>query len=143
MHPKDPGYPRPTSKFISAIMRANKRVNTKPEVLVRSSLHKMGLRFRKDYPIKIANRLLRPDIVFTKQKIAIFIDGCFWHFCPIHGHIPKSNIHYWEPKLNKNAARDKSDTILLCSAGWQVLRLWEHTSLINATEIIVSFIKEN
>lgn len=94
MQPKDPDYPRPTSVLITGIMKANKRANTKPEILIRSSLHKLGYRFRKDFLIKVNNRAIRPDIVFTKYKIAIFVDGCFWHLCPQHGHIPKSNIRY-------------------------------------------------
>lgn len=143
MQPKDPGYPRPTSVLITGIMKANKRANTKPEILIRSSLHKLGYRFRKDFLIRVSNRAIRPDIVFTKYKIAIFVDGCFWHLCPQHGHIPKSNIHYWEPKLNKNAVRDRADTNLLKFEGWQVLRIWEHTPSQEAVQLILSFLKEN
>lgn len=141
-HPKDSDYPQPSSMAVTAVMKANKRSDTKPEVAIRSQLHRMGLRFRKDFIIKIEGRNCRPDIVFTKAKLIIFIDGCFWHFCPKHGHIPKSNIHYWEPKLNKNKERDKSDTQLLTEHGWTVLRIWEHVPIQEAVDIISDQLNE-
>lgn len=137
-HPKDPDYPRPTSRAVSVVMKANKRTETKPEIAIRSQLHKMGFRFRKDYVIKIAGMSFRPDIVFTKVKLAIFIDGCFWHFCPEHGHIPKSNRHYWEPKLKANRERDILTNNKLRENGWEVLRLWEHTSPEEGASLIIS-----
>lgn len=136
MQPKDPNYPRPTSESVIATMKSNKRSDTRPEILIRSLLHKKGIRFRKDLLIKINNMKCRPDIVFTKVKLAVFIDGCFWHLCPEHGHIPKSNIHYWEPKLNKNKERDIANTEMLENYGWTVLRLWEHLPAQDATEVI-------
>lgn len=126
------------SKATSAIMKANKRVNTKPELLVRSALHRLGLRFRKDYVIKTVSRKCRPDIVFTRIKLAVFIDGCFWHLCPEHGHIPKSNSSYWETKFKKNCERDSLDTLALEDSGWNVLRIWEHISIQEATGLIIS-----
>lgn len=67
-----------------------------------------------------------PDVAFTREKIAIFVDGCFWHSCPYHGHIPKTNQGYWIPKLARNRRRDRSVQRELCNAGWLVLRIWEH-----------------
>ena len=137
MQPTNPNYPKPSSKAAVNVMKANKRANTKPEVLIRTHLHRAGYRFRKDFNIKINGKNYRPDIAFTKQKVAIFIDGCFWHLCPIHGHIPKTNIHYWEPKLKKNSERDKNSNKVLRKAGWKVVRVWEHVSIKEAANSII------
>ena len=96
---------------------------------MRSLLHRSGYRFRKDYPIRVEKRLVRPDVAFTKRRIAVFIDGCFWHSCPEHGRQPSVNGHYWLPKLQRNAERDRQQTDALRMAGWTVLRFWEHESL--------------
>jgi len=138
VHPSDPKYPRPTTNAVTLVMKSNRRSNTKPELSIRSHLHKKGFRFRKDFNINIQGKNIRPDIVFTKVKLAIFIDGCFWHLCPDHGHIPKSNVHYWEPKLYKNRNRDIADTILLESNGWNVMRIWEHIPPIEAADNITN-----
>ena len=69
---------------------------------------------------------MRPDIVFTRQRVAVFIDGCFWHRCPEHGNSPRANTAYWEAKLERNVARDERVDRALQAAGWTVLRLWEH-----------------
>ncbi|MDM7488686.1 very short patch repair endonuclease [Rhodococcus sp. CSLK01-03] len=121
----DPGL-CPTSPGRSRNMRAIRRTGTKPEVRLRSALHGLGLRFRKDYPVRIEGRLIRPDIAFTRRKVAVFVDGCFWHSCPEHGRQPGVNEQYWSPKLQRNAERDREQTRLLESDGWRVLRLWEH-----------------
>ena len=122
-------------------MRANRRTDTKPEVEIRSLLHKSGLRFRKDYPIRLSNgKTIRADIAFTKKKIAVFVDGCFWHSCPQHGTIPKSNRDYWIPKLRENIERDKRTNAELRSDGWYVIRIWEHTAPGRAKELIVAIL---
>jgi DNA mismatch endonuclease (patch repair protein) len=109
-------------------MQANRRTETKPEIAVRSALHALGLRFRKDHPIRLPDRIVRPDIVFTRRRLAVFIDGCFWHRCPIHGNVPRANNDYWAPKLDRNVARDRAVDRALRDADWQVLRAWEHES---------------
>lgn len=119
-------YPHPTDSDVSRRMQANRRTETKPEIAVRSALHALGLRFRKDHPIRLPDRTVRPDIVFTRQRLAVFIDGCFWHRCPIHGNVPRANNDYWAPKLDRNVARDRAVDRALGDAGWQVLRAWEH-----------------
>jgi DNA mismatch endonuclease (patch repair protein) len=78
--------------------------------------------------VKIGERAVRPDIVFTRRKVAVFIDGCFWHSCPLHGAAPRKNTSYWDPKLARNRERDVSNNELLAAAGWIVIRAWEHTS---------------
>lgn len=119
----------PTSPGRSANMRANRRRDTAPEWRIRRLLHARGLRYRVDLPIRLAGvRLIRPDIAFTRVRLAVFIDGCFWHGCPDHKGRPKTNVHYWGPKITGNAERDQRQTDALVDAGWTVLRFWEHES---------------
>jgi DNA mismatch endonuclease, patch repair protein len=107
-------------------MRANPRRDTSPEVILRSHLHRAGLRFRKDLQLRVGASFTRPDIVFPRQRLAVFIDGCFWHGCPRHGTTPKHNAWYWRPKLAANRARDLTRTAQLRRGGWIVRRYWEH-----------------
>ncbi|MGH3751375.1 MAG: very short patch repair endonuclease [Pseudonocardiaceae bacterium] len=107
-------------------MQAIRRANTKPEVALRSALHRAGLRFRKDYRLDLAEGRVRPDVVFTRARVAVFVDGCFWHCCPDHGRQPSVNSGYWAPKLQRNVDRDHQNTITLERAGWIVVRIWEH-----------------
>jgi DNA mismatch endonuclease (patch repair protein) len=119
-------------------MRANKRRDTRPELLVRRLLHARGLRYRVDLRVVRESRT-RADIAFTRQRIAVFIDGCFWHSCPDHLHLPKANADYWVAKLARNVERDAEVTVLLRSLGWTVLRFWEHVPAEDAvTEIIAA-----
>jgi len=120
-------------------MRANRRKDTGPERQVRELLHARGLRYRVDLPIKLGSfRPIRPDIVFTRARLAIFIDGCFWHCCPDHKGRPRKNAHYWGPKLDGNAARDRQQTETLTEAGWRVLRFWEHEDPVTVARGIVT-----
>jgi DNA mismatch endonuclease (patch repair protein) len=107
-------------------MRRNPRRDTGPELALRSELHRRGLRFRKDLPLRLPSRVVRPDIVFTRSRVVIFVDGCFWHACPIHGNQPRANTDYWGPKLARNVARDRVVDESLKAAGWRVVRSWEH-----------------
>jgi DNA mismatch endonuclease (patch repair protein) len=119
-------YPEPTSAEVSTRMRRNRRRDSQPELALRGELHRRGLRFRVDLPIRLPGRLVRPDIVFTRVRVAVFMDGCFWHCCPEHGNIPRANSVYWHPKLERNVARDRAVDEALLSNGWQVVRAWEH-----------------
>jgi DNA mismatch endonuclease, patch repair protein len=108
-------------------MQANRRTDTRPEVALRSHLHRTGLRFRKDYKLALpGRRTFTVDIAFTRLKLAVLVDGCFWHSCPTHQRLPRSNAEYWLPKLRRNAQRDTATQMALVAAGWQVLRIWEH-----------------
>jgi DNA mismatch endonuclease (patch repair protein) len=131
-------YPLPGSPGRSANMRANRRTNTKPELALRSALHAMGYRYRKDMRLDLPQRRVRPDIAFTSRKVAVFVDGCFWHACPDHGSQPKNNEWYWSPKLLKNVERDRAADQALTDAGWTVVRLWEHVSLEDAVAEVVA-----
>lgn len=89
----------------------------------------MGFRFRVDYPIRVPNaRAVRPDIVFPTQRVAIFIDGCFWHGCPDHGTTPRTNAEYWVPKIRENQVRDRRNASSLEAEGWTTLRIWAHVA---------------
>ena len=128
-------YPTPTSPAASRKMRANRRANTKPEVALRSSLHRYGLRFRKDFPVRLPDgKTVHLDVAFTKRRIAVLMDGCFWHCCPDHGTLPKSNRDYWIPKLRQNVERDRATDEGLKATGWRVIRFWEHVDPVDATE---------
>jgi len=105
-------------------MKSNRRRDTEPELAVRRLLHAAGLRYRVDFA-PIGGRR-RADIVFTRSHIAVFIDGCFWHGCPLHATYPKRNSEYWLPKLKRNIQRDRETDEHLRDADWTVLRFWEH-----------------
>ncbi len=107
-------------------MSRNRRRDTKPELLLRRLLHAHGLRYRVDYRIRVGEISVSPDIVFTRHRLAVFVDGCFWHSCPQHGNIPNRNQSYWVPKLERNRARDRAATAALEEGGWTVVRAWEH-----------------
>src|SRR6266566_3529743 len=131
-------YPHPANAGRSANMRANRRTDTKPELALRRALHALGFRYRKDYRLDLAAGVrVRPDIVFTARKVAVFVDGCFWHCCPEHGSQPASNTWYWEPKLRRNVDRDRAADVALGQAGWTVIRFWEHESIEDAVAEVV------
>lgn len=92
---------------------------------LRRELHRRGLRYRVDTaPVKTVRR--RADVVFTRRRLAVFVDGCFWHSCPQHGNSPQTNQQWWTDKLERNRRRDRDTDTRLQAAGWQVLRVWEH-----------------
>lgn len=126
-------YPDPTSAGISAAMKGNRSLDTQPEIRLRSALHRRGWRFRKNVRIDAGSRRPRADIVFGRQRVAVFVDGCFWHGCPQHGRRPSSNSEYWNAKLQRNMERDRDTDVALAGAGWRVIRVWEHESIEDAT----------
>lgn len=95
--------------------------DTLPEMLLRRTLWRMGLRYRLRSTLPG-----RPDIVFSSEKLAVFVDGCFWHGCPTHFRAPKTRAEYWSPKIDANIARDRRNDEALHASGWHVCRLWEH-----------------
>lgn len=96
--------------------------DTGPELSLRRKVWALGLRYRLQYRIG----RIRPDMVFVGKRLAVFVDGCFWHGCPQHSKIPKNNRDFWERKLGRNRERDAENTQKLEGDGWQVLRIWEH-----------------
>lgn len=120
-------------------MQANRRSDTCPELAVRRLLHASGLRYRVDYAPLGGRR--RADIVFTRKRVAVFIDGCFWHGCPEHATYPKRNSDYWLPKLARNIERDREMDRLLRDAEWTVLRFWEHEAPADVATGIVAAVR--
>ena len=115
------------------------RSESSTERVVRSELHRRGLRFRK-HLAPVAGLRCRPDIVFTKVRVAVFVDGCFWHRCPVHGSSPKANASYWKPKLDGNVERDRRNNAALTDAGWLVLRFWAHQPIDEVVRTVVDAI---
>lgn len=142
-----PAVPRPpsaTSAAVSRSMVANRRRDTSPELKLRSELHARGWRFRVDQRLATGSPAKpRPDLVFTRRKVAVFVDGCFWHCCPEHGSVPKSNRDYWLPKLARNVQRDQRNTAALCADGWTVVRVWEHELLPEAVARVEAALRTN
>jgi DNA mismatch endonuclease (patch repair protein) len=120
-------------------MKATGRRDTAAELEIRCLLHGRGFRYRVDYA-PIANERFRADVVFTRVKMAIFIDGCYWHGCPIHGTWPKANGAWWRDKIEANRARDSRIDQTLKTAGWSVLRIWEHEEPVQAVERVLAFL---
>lgn len=114
-----------SSTAARATMQGNRRRDTAPEMAVRRLLHRTGLRYRVDAkPIPHLNR--RADLVFSRARVAVFIDGCFWHGCPRHGTDTRTNSEYWSAKIAGNKTRDIDTNRRLLDAGWTVIRAWEH-----------------
>jgi DNA mismatch endonuclease, patch repair protein len=125
------GASLPTGSWASSAatrksMQGNRHRDTRPEIAVRSLVHRAGLRYRVAAR-PLPNLRRTADLVFPRLRLAVFIDGCYWHFCPEHGHFPVSNPGYWNGKLTRNVERDRETDFLLEAAGWKVLRYWEHT----------------
>ncbi len=122
----------PRSARVRAVMTGNRRVDTKPEVQLRRALHRAGLRYRVDVPVRVPGCKVRPDIVFTRYRLAVFVDGCFWHGCPQHFVPSKTSTEYWSSKLEHNITRDTLVTEALNRDGWHVLRIWSHVPIEDA-----------
>lgn len=105
---------------------------TEPELALRRELHRRGLRYRVD----VRELPGRPDIVFSRARIAVQVDGCFWHGCPEHAVAPRSNAAWWSEKLALNRERDARNDAMLQSEGWLVVRVWEHVSPSTAADLI-------
>lgn len=117
--------PPPSSELVSRRMRNTPSRDTPAELAVRRLLHAQGMRYRVDIrPEKSLRR--KADIVFTAARVAVFVDGCFWHACPLHGSAPKANAAWWQEKLRTNVERDRDTDERLGALGWTVIRVWEH-----------------
>lgn len=123
--PELPVPPKATSPAARKVMQGNRSQDTRPEVALRSALHRRGLRFRK-HRRALAALACRPDVVFPRERVAVFLDGCFWHGCASHGVLPRANRAYWEAKVRVNRERDRRNDSALAAHGWLVVRVWEH-----------------
>ena len=133
--------PKSRSIAVRNVMRANRGADTGPEMRLRSLVHKAGLRYAIDVrPEPDINR--RADLVFRGAKVAVFVNGCFWHGCPKHYSAPKSNKRYWSEKVRRNRERDVETMVLLKRRGWRVLVFWEHQPARLCSERVVSIVSE-
>lgn len=106
-------------------MRGNRSRDTRPELALRHELHRRGLRYRIAYrALPEVRRTV--DVAFIGVRLAVFVDGCFWHGCPTHHRPARTNAEFWANKIGVNRARDADTTARLEAAGWTVLRFWEH-----------------
>lgn len=121
----------------SEIMKRVKQKGTGAELALRSALHAAGLRFRLHRRIEA----ITVDIVFSGPRVAVFVDGCFWHGCPKHATYPKTNQDYWLPKLAANKERDERQTRHLRKTGWKVIRVWEHDCQPPAQRVVNRIVK--
>jgi len=125
--------PSASSPEVRRRMQAVRRRDTVLELRLRSALHRMGFRYRVDRsPLPEVRR--RADLVFPTEHVAVFVDGCFWHACPIHATWPKANADWWREKLEANRARDAATDADLQTRGWTVVRIWGHESVQEAVE---------
>lgn len=128
---------RPGASSTAALnrMKRQARRDTAPELALRRELWRRGLRYRLDRAVLPGLRR-RPDIVFGPRRVAVFVDGCFWHSCPDHATIPKANRDWWLAKLQRNVERDRDTDQRLEDAGWVVIRVWEHEDARTAADLI-------
>lgn len=129
-----------TTPAISSRMSRQARRDTAPEIALRRALHRRGLRYRVHWSILGMPRR-RADIAFPRSRVAIFVDGCFWHGCPDHGTDPKSNAQWWAAKLAGNRHRDEETAAHMGTLGWTVFRFWEHADMVAAADLIETAVR--
>lgn len=135
-----PTEPWASSGAVRASMQSNKGRDTKPELALRRAVHSLGLRYRVAFrPIKSVRRTA--DLVFTRAKVAVFMDGCFWHGCPTHHTVAVTNAGFWAEKVRRTRERDLETDRLLAEAGWRVLRVWEHEDPVEAAERVAALVR--
>lgn len=128
--------PRPSSEHVAKRMRTTRRSGTVAELALRREVFALGLRYRVDAPALPGLRR-RADLLFRSARVAVFVDGCFWHVCPRHASWPKSNAAWWRRKLERNVERDRDTDRRLRLEGWRVIRVWEHENpLVAAGRIL-------
>lgn len=116
------------------------RRDTRPELELRRALHTRGLRYRVDVPPVDGSRG-RADILFPRSRVAVYVDGCFWHSCPTHGVLPKGNREWWRAKLAATVKRDRTTDTTLRGLGWEVVRVWEHEDPAGAADRIEAVVR--
>jgi DNA mismatch endonuclease (patch repair protein) len=126
--------PKASSAEVRRRMQATRQRDTPGEIALRTALRALGLRYRVDVTLPGTRR--RADVAFLRAKVAVFVDGCFWHGCPTHGTWPKANASWWRSKIEGNRLRDQDTDCRLRSAGWTVLRFWTHDDAAGAARTI-------
>lgn len=132
--------PVPSSSGVSERMSRARRRDTAPELLIRREAHSRGLRYRVDRALPGMPRR-RADMVFPRARVAVFVDGCFWHSCPQHASVPRANQQWWIDKLRRNTDRDRETDAHLEALGWTVLRFWEHEDPTLAVDVVESTVR--
>jgi DNA mismatch endonuclease (patch repair protein) len=132
----------PPTEQVRRQMQAQKTTGTKIELQVRRGLHARGYRYRVDRKL-LPDYPFRGDIVWSGRRMVVFLDGCFWHGCPLHGTAPKSNPDWWQAKLEGNRQRDRRVDEILLQRGWTVLRFWEHDDPVAIVESIIDHLATN
>lgn len=132
--------PPASSEEVRRRMKRQARRDTKPELALRRAVWRRGLRYRVDIAPTPGLRR-RADLVFTRARVAVFVDGCFWHGCPEHATVPKANREWWTQKLGANARRDRDTEQRLGDAGWLVVRVWEHEEAGHAAQAIEHLVR--
>lgn len=122
-------------------MIQQRRRDTRPELAIRRLVHARGLRYRVDASLPGMRR--RADLLFSSARVAVFVDGCFWHACPEHGTQPKSNAAWWAEKIQNNIHRDRDTDQRLAADGWTVIRVWEHEAPETAADQIAAAVARN
>ncbi|MBF6100924.1 DNA mismatch endonuclease Vsr [Nocardia cyriacigeorgica] len=123
-------------------MSRQRRAGTEPELALRRELHRRGLRYFVDRP-PIRGQRRRADVIFPRLRVAVYVDGCFWHSCPEHATYPKNNAEWWAEKLAANVARDRATDAALAAAGWQVIRIWEHEDPVAAADRVAAALRQD
>jgi DNA mismatch endonuclease (patch repair protein) len=130
-----PGDSWASSSHARAAMQGNRSRDTQPELALRRAVHALGLRYRVHVaPVPALRR--RADLVFTRAKVAVFVDGCYWHGCPQHYRQSQANSSYWSQKIAGNRIRDDETSRLLIDAGWDVVRIWEHEDALTGARVV-------
>lgn len=129
--------PVQTNPVHSRRLRKQATKNTSPERTIRQLLYREGRRYRVHYPVPgMPRRTI--DIAFPRRRVAVFVDGCFWHGCAEHARSSRTNLEYWEPKIAGNRYRDLETQRHLEDAGWTVLRIWEHEQAFESVDRILT-----
>lgn len=139
MRPTPKARPDASSPGVRARMQRTPRRDTECEMAVRSAVHRLGLRFRVGWPLPDTRR--SADLAFVSPRVAVFVDGCFWHGCPRHATRPKANAAWWRAKIEANVRRDRDTDQRLKALGWKVLRFWEHESAQVAAQAIARAVR--
>jgi DNA mismatch endonuclease, patch repair protein len=135
--PHIPPAPGPSSEHACNRMKANRGRDTAPELAIRRELHRRGFRYRVD-SAPLRGLQCRGDLVFSREQLVVFVDGCFWHGCPRHRSWPKANGDWWKVKISATVERDRRNDAILRRSGWTVVRIWEHEDVAEAANQVAA-----
>lgn len=129
--------PAASSALVRRVMVANYGGNTTPERVLRGALRRAGMKFRREREV-LTDLRCKADVVFPKERVCVFVDGCFWHGCRMHFSVPKTHSSWWKEKVEDNMRRDRRKTAQLRAAGWEVIRVWEHQIVPSSMPCVIS-----